>query len=75
MLHGKARYIRSVGELLNLNIISSNPLFSPTNSKTSKMLSKSVIAVVLACTNVLAAPLEVKQRDAQGYGIYENYGK
>lgn len=39
------------------------------------MLSKSVIALVLACTNVLAAPLEVKQRDAQGYGVYENYGK
>lgn len=37
------------------------------------MLSKSIIALVLACTSVLAAPLEVKPRDPQGYGEYNGY--
>lgn len=39
------------------------------------MLSKSVIALFVACTSVLAAPLEVRDREARSYGVYDGYGK
>ncbi|KAE9981938.1 hypothetical protein Vi05172_g6112 [Venturia inaequalis] len=38
------------------------------------MLSSSVIALVLACTGVLAAPLVIKPRVVKDYGKYASYG-
>lgn len=69
MLDCKTRYIRLVGDDQNPNTISSNSLLS-FNLKTFTMLSSSVIALVLACTGVLAAPLDVKPRVAKDYGKY-----
>ncbi|KAE9970755.1 hypothetical protein BLS_004761 [Venturia inaequalis] len=73
MLDCKTRYIRLVGDDQKPNTISSNSLLS-INLKTFTMLSSSVIALVLACTGVLAAPLDVKPRVVKDYGKYASYG-